>query len=267
MKKLLKNKVVMIAAAVVVIIVVLIIAISCSAKGKKVKEIDTENEALELSDENWATKGGRKKYDAKGYESLTGIDVSEHVGDIDWARVKDDGIDFAILRVGYRGYETGGFVFDNKLRTYLDGCNKENIPVGVYFVSQAINPEEAVEEVEKVLLEIKGFEISMPIYIDLENAGDTARTKNLTVEQYTEIVDAFCTRVEEEGYRAGIYSNENWIRAHLEWDELSKWDLWFAKYTDVPATDLPFTMWQYSESAMIDGASGACDLNVRVYKK
>lgn len=254
---------------VLLITVVLIVCASCGFSRRKPQETDipTTGKAQEYDDSKWITENGFKIYDDSKYASVTGIDVSEWVGDIDWQRVKDAGIEFAILRVGYRGYETAKFNFDNSLRTFLHGCNEVGLPVGVYFVSQAINEEEAIEEAEKVLENIYGYEVTMPIYIDLEGAGDTARTKGLTREEYTQIVNAFCNRIEKEGYRAGVYSNENWIKSHLNWEDLAKWDLWLAKYTKAPATELTFNMWQYTNEATIDGIEKECDLNVRVFKK
>ncbi|MBO4835120.1 MAG: lysozyme [Lachnospiraceae bacterium] len=254
--------------ATLAIVLVLGICTSCSfRKQQQEMDIPTNGKAQELDDSKWITENGFKIYDDSKYASVTGIDVSEWVGDVDWQSVKDAGIEFAILRVGYRGYETAKFNFDNSLRTFLHGCNDVGLPAGVYFVSQAINEEEAIEEAEKVLENIYGYEVTMPIYIDLEGAGDTARTKNLTREDYTNIVNAFCQRIEEEGFRAGVYSNENWIKSHLNWEDLTKWDLWLAKYTKTPSTDHTFHMWQYTASATIDGIEKECDLNVRVYKK
>ena len=249
------------------IVLALIICIACGSRRKTEMDIPTTGKAQEFDDSKWITENGFKVYDDPKYESVTGIDVSEWVGDIDWQSVKDAGIEFAILRVGYRGYETARFNFDNSLRSFLHGCNEVGLPAGVYFVSQAINEEEAIEEAEKVLENIYGYEVTMPIYIDLEGAGDTARTKNLTREEYTRIVNAFCNRIEQEGFRGGVYSNENWIKSHLNWEDLTQWDLWLAKYSKVPSTEHTFNMWQYTESASIDGIEKECDLNVRVYKK
>ena len=261
-----KKKIYFLAA--LMIVLVLGICTACSFR-KKQQEIDipTTGKAREFDDEKWTTENGFRIYDDPKYESVTGIDVSEWVGDIDWQSVRDAGIQFAILRVGYRGYETAKFNFDNSLRTFLHGCNEVGLPAGVYFVSQAINEEEAIEEAERVLENIYGYDVTMPIYIDLEGAGDTARTKDLTRDEYTKIVNAFCSRVEQEGFRGGVYSNENWIKSHLNWEDLTQWDLWLAKYTKVPDTDHTFNMWQYTASATIDGIEKECDLNVRVYKK
>lgn len=248
--------------------VLLLGCVSCM--GKKHHDnhgIDIEEKARELDDEFWVTRNGFKVFTKEGYETVTGIDVSEFVGDIDWEQAKAAGVEFAILRVGYRGYETARFVFDNSLHTYLQGCNDADMPAGVYFVSQAINEEEAIEEAETVLEQIHGYDVTMPIYIDLEGSAETARTRNLTREEYTTIVNAFCNRIEQEGFRAGVYSNESWIKAHLNWEDLTQWDLWFAKYTKSPNTDYTYNMWQYTNTATIDGIEKEVDLNARVYKK
>lgn len=262
-----KGWILTIVLAAVLLVIILIAGISSCGRKRRESAIPLETDSTTLDDAKWVTKDGFLVYDDAGYASVTGIDVSEWVNGVDWQQVKDAGIDFAILRVGYRGYETARFVFDNSLHTFLRGCNEVDLPVGVYFVSQAINEAEAVEEAEQVLDNIRGYEITMPVYIDLEGAGETARTKDLTPEEYTQIVNAFCRRIEKEGYRAGVYSNENWIRSHLNWEDLSEWDLWFAKYTKVPSTDHPFNMWQYSATAVIPGVEKECDLNVRVYQK
>ena len=229
--------------------------------------INIEEEASELENEFWVTRNGFKVFTKEGYETVTGIDVSEFVGDIDWEQAKAAGVEFAILRVGYRGYETARFVFDNNLHTYLQGCNDADMPAGVYFVSQAINEAEAIEEAETILEQIHGYDVTMPIYIDLEGSAETARTRHLTREEYTAIVNAFCERIEQAGFRAGVYSNENWIRARLNWEDLTQWDLWFAKYTKSPSTDYTYNMWQYTNTATIDGIEKEVDLNARVYKK
>ena len=247
--------------------VLLLVSVSCMQKKRDNHGINIEEKAKELADEFWVTRNGFKVFTKEGYETVTGIDVSEFVGDIDWEQAKKAGVEFAILRVGYRGYETARFVFDNNLHTYLQGCNDADVPAGVYFVSQAINEEEAIEEAETILEMIQGYYVTMPIYIDLEGSADTARTRNLTREEYTAIVNAFCDRIEQAGHRAGVYSNESWINARLNWEDLTQWDLWFAKYTKTPDTDYTYNMWQYSNTATIDGIDKEVDLNARVYKQ
>lgn len=251
----------------VLVVVILVAGISSCGKARHKSDIPIDIDSESSEDAKWITENGFKIYNDPDYESVTGIDVSEWVGEVNWQQVKDAGIQFAILRVGYRGYETAWFVFDNSLHIFLYGCNEVELPVGVYFVSQAINEEEAVEEAEMILENIYGYEVTMPIYIDLEGAGETARTKDLTREEYTRIINAFCRRIEQEGFRAGVYSNENFIKNHLNWDDLTEWDLWLAKYTKAPSTDHTFNMWQYTESASIPGIEKNCDLNVRIYKK
>lgn len=264
LKRTLKNPIVIIIAAVVILGIILACLFSCSAK--KSKGIGVTKKAQYLEDSKWDTENDRRVYNDSRYTTYCGIDVSEWTGEIDWELVKNDGIQFAIMRVGYRGYETGKFVYDSNLRHYLKGAIEEGIPCGVYFVSQAINEQEAIEEADMIMEQVYGIDLKMPIYIDLEAAGGAARTDNLTKDDYTKIINAFCERVEENGYRGGIYSNETWITKHLNWNELTKWDLWFAKYTPVPATDFTFNMWQYSDTAHVNGIENGCDINIRICK-
>ncbi|MCQ2512318.1 MAG: glycoside hydrolase family 25 protein [Lachnospiraceae bacterium] len=265
LKETIKTPVIIIIAAVVIIGVIVACLISCT--GKKPKGIDVTQPALHLEDSKWSTStNGRKSYDNEKYKTYCGIDVSEWTGEIDWERAKNDGIQFAIMRVGYRGYETGKFVFDSNLRHYLKGAVEAGIDCGVYFVSQAINEEEAREEADMILEQVYGIDLTMPVYIDLEAAGGPARTDTLTTKDYTNIINAFCERVEENGFRGGIYSNETWITRHLDWNNLTQWDLWFAKYTEIPATDYLFNVWQYSDTAQIDGIANNCDINIRICK-
>ena len=260
-----KAPVIIIIVVVILLGIVLACLFSCSAK--KTKGINVTQKALTLDDSKWiTTEDDRRIYDDDKYTTYCGIDVSEWTGEIDWERAKNDGIQFAIMRVGYRGYETGKFVYDTNLRHYLKGAVEAGVDCGVYFVSQAINEMEAREEADMILEQVYGIPLTMPIYIDLEAAGGPARTDTLTSEDYTKIVNAFCERVEENGFRGGIYSNETWITRHLDWNNLSQWDLWFAKYTPIPATDFLFNVWQYSESALIDGIENQCDINIRICK-
>ncbi len=258
-----KTSVLAVIAALLIMVLALSCLVSCSGKNSK---IDITGKAQVLDDSKWAMKSGRHVYEDSKYQTSFGIDISEYVGEIDWERAKNDGVEFAIMRVGYRGYETGKFVYDSNLRHYLKGAIEAGVNCGVYFVSQAINEDEAREEAARILEQIYGIDLTMPIYIDIEAAGGPARTDNLTRNDYTNIINAFCEEVEAAGFRGGVYSNETWINKHLNWNDLTQWDLWFAKYTSVPATDCLFNMWQYSDTIQIDGIQNNCDANIRISK-
>lgn len=215
----------------------------------------------------WSEEDGRMVYNDPAYKTITGIDVSEWNEDIDWESVRADGIDFVICRVGYRGYGTGKFVFDSNLESYLTDAGNAGLQTGLYFVSQSINEEEAIEEAEECLKYAENYSITMPIYIDLESANDTeARTADNTKEDWANIAKAFCDRIEEAGYTGGVYSNVSWIAENLELSELSDYDLWIANYVYYPAYSGGIDMWQYTESGNIDGILTSVDLNARIEK-
>lgn len=257
--------------ALVLVIIIVLIIILASSGNKNEHPIDTEPETIEHHDaklydaSKWKKDGQLMVYEDPHYKTSYGIDVSEWSLDIEWDKLKDQGIDFAICRVGYRGYETGKFVFDNNLASYLQGANDADIHAGVYFVTQAINEEEAIEEADEVLARIKDYKITMPIYIDCEeNSGEDTRTDHLTKEDYKKIVLAFCKCIEEAGYSAGFYSNELWIHNHIDIEELSDYDIWVARYTDTPPEDIAFNMWQYTATGHLDGISTDVDMNIRL---
>ena len=136
--------------------------------------------------------------------------------------------------------------------------------MGAYFVSQAVSVEEAVEEARFVMDHVKGYNMEMPLYIDLEDVYDEARTDQLTVKERTKIVQAFCSAVEDEGYRAGVYANELWFTTKLKFDKIRQFDIWLARYSDILDTGLPVNMWQYSEEGVVAGTPMWVDLNTRI---
>lgn len=271
LRYLLNRPVILLIAAVIIIAIIVISIVSCSSKAKRAIHSDnavTFERAEALDETKWIKENNFIKYDDPAYTSLTGIDVSEWTQDIDWQQVKNAGIDFVIFRVGYRGYETGKFVIDSKLEEYMTGAEAVGLKMGAYFVTQAINEAEAVEEANLVLEKVAGHEIAMPLYIDCEaNTGTTSRTDHLTMQNYTDNAKAFCQRVEEAGYKGGVYSNETWIKNNLDLEQLYDYDIWFAKYTATPSTSHLFNMWQYTEEGTIPGIEYWVDVNVRVEKK
>ncbi len=270
--KYLKNRpILVIAAAIIIALLIVIIIVTCTNKSKNQTHSASAADfkpAVELDETKWKSENGFMKYDDDAYTSTIGIDVSEWTQDIDWQKVKDAGVDFVIFRVGYRGYETGKFVLDTKLEEYMTGAEAVGLKMGAYFVTQAINEAEAVEEAELVLEHVAGHEMDMPLYIDCEaNGGTTSRTDSLTMQNYTDNAKAFCKRIEEAGYKGGVYSNETWINEHLDLEQLYDYDIWFAKYTETPSASHLFNMWQYTEEGTVSGIEYWVDLNVRVEKK
>ena len=198
-------------------------------------------------------------------ESRVGVDVSGYQGDIDWELVKIAGVDFAMIRLAYRGYETGKLVMDSYAVQNLDQTAEFDIPVGVYFFSQATTPEEAVEEAEFVLEAIKDYEITMPIVFDWEYISDTARTAHVGRQQLTDCAIAFMDRIKGAGYWPMVYFNVFQTKHNLFLSELTDYDFWLAMYTDRMRFPYKIKMWQYTSKAHIPGIEGEADLNVMFF--
>ena len=205
-----------------------------------------------------------------------GIDVSKHNGSIDWEQVKKSGIQFAIIRAGNRGYgDAGNMVEDPYFVQNMNGAIANGIKVGVYYYSQAITVEEAIQEAEATLRMIQdnGFSnsLSLPIVIDTEAAG--GRADSMTKEQRTTVVKAFCERIKQAGYTPMVYSNKSWLENNLIMSELEQYEVWVAHYveTDDPINNPTnyqgrYEIWQYTSEGSVPGISGKVDIDIS-YKK
>lgn len=209
-------------------------------------------------------------YGAKA--SLVGIDVSRHNGTINWNKVKNDGIDYAIIRVGFRGYGTSSphkpVMIDDKVEQNLAGAKAAGIPVGLYFYSQAINVDEAMEEAGACIQYAKKYNIKLPIYFDTEFAcGDrSGRADKLSKALRTEIAVAFCESIKNAGYTPGVYASKYFYYDNLDFSRLENYQIWMAHYTQ-GKTDFKYNyrMWQYTSSGSVSGISGRTDMNISFY--
>lgn len=202
-----------------------------------------------------------------GMERSWGIDVSYFQYDIDWKKVKADGVDFAIIRVGYRGYGTGGqLVLDYKFKENMDEAIAAGLDVGVYFYTQAINEKEAREEADFVYKYIKGYDLDLPVYFDIESVDyDTGRldSAGLTKAQKTALCEAFCERMMSYGYDAGVYSNPTWLNNYINGPSLGKkYPIWLANYNIYATYYDKYHIWQYSSTGKVDGIDTNVDMNV-----
>ena len=185
-----------------------------------------------------------------------GIDVSKWNGNINWQKVKNVGIDFAIIREGYGKKDPKQI--DKKFKDNINGAKSVGIHTGVYHYSYADSIEDAVNEAHFCLENIQGLKLEYPIVFDIE---DKEKLK-LNNRQRTDIVKAFCGEIEKNGYYAMFYCNANWLRNYFFKDELlSKYDLWLAQW-DVDVPYVACGIWQKSDKVHIDGISGNVDLNV-----
>ncbi|WP_377077844.1 GH25 family lysozyme, partial [Ruminococcus bicirculans (ex Wegman et al. 2014)] len=202
-----------------------------------------------------------------GVSKVYGIDVSYYQGNIDWKKVKNSGVEFVIIRVGYRGYGSAGtLVEDPRFKTYLDGATKAGLKVGVYFYTQAITTAEAKAEAKFVLDRIKGYSLQMPVYYDIESVDyDTGRldSAGLCKAQKTALCTAFCDTIIKSGYSAGVYANYTWLNYYIDGAGLGKkYPIWLAHYTSNTNYDQRMDMWQYSGSGTVSGISAYTDVNV-----
>lgn len=209
-------------------------------------------------------ENGFKHYYENGERiNTTGIDVSYHQGSIDWDAVKADGVDFAMIRLGYRGYETGNINIDERFHEYAQGATRAGLDIGVYFYSQAVTADEAQEEARAVLEEIKGYEITYPVVFDWEIVGEeSARTNSISSEKLNECAAVFCNTVAHGGYIPMIYSVKRMALLKYDLSELAGFDFWLAEYRDEPEFPYEFTMWQYASDGRVDGIEGEVDLNM-----
>lgn len=234
-------------------------------KGKKkyyeilssVKKNDYDFEA------NLTREEGRLSYKDGKREAVLGVDLSKYNGNVDFKKLKDAGIQFAMLRLGSRGYGSGTITLDDKFVEYAQNAAVSGIMTGAYFYSSAINETEAVEEANYIVGAVSGFNVKYPIAIDIERvSGDSSRTEKLTNEERTKIVKTFCDTVKGYGYNPIIYSTRDMLISGLNLEELDEYDVWLAD-EQIP-TDYPyrFSIWQYSQRGNIEGVDGDVDLDL-----
>lgn len=196
--------------------------------------------------------------------SHKGIDVSKHQGKIDWQQVAGDGVEFAFIRVGLRGYGTGGkLVEDEYFEDNIKGALGAGIKVGVYFYSQAVNEQELLEEANFVLEKISPYKVECPVVYDVEKvSGADGRMNNLTVEERTKLTLLFCQTIENAGYQPMIYHNMEMGAMMLDLASLEQYDKWFAYFNQDLYYPYEYKVWQYSEKGVVNGIEGDVDLNI-----
>ena len=207
---------------------------------------------------------GRMSYATEEGTALTGIDVSHHQQEIDWEAVAADGIDFAMIRLGYRGYDTGLLNPDRYFEQNMAGAKAAGLKVGVYFYSQALTPEEAEEEADFVLDTLDGRLLDYPVVFDWETTHPELepRTLGLSGDGMTRCAQAFVDRIREGGYQPMVYFNPR--MGYLDYDlgALAHVPYWLARYEDTPDFYFDYDLWQYSHTGTVAGIEGSVDLNL-----
>ena len=190
-----------------------------------------------------------------------GIDVSKYQGNIDWGAVAASGINFAIIRVGYRGSSSGALVQDPNFKKNISGATKAGIKVGLYFFTQAVNEAEAVEEASMAMSLASGYKVTYPIFIDTESASN-GRANGLSKSTRTAVVKAFCQTIRNGGYKAGVYASKSWYANQLNASALNGYCIWVAQYNSSCTYSGKYDMWQYSSKGSVSGIKGNVDMNI-----
>ena len=282
-----KNKKMIIAISVSVAIIVIGLAVFCYFLFANEKENNAKNKA-ENAQEDPQAKIEEEKEEAKvqlpdlkasQYETdeiTTGIDVSEFQGNIDWKAVADSGIDFAMIRVGYRGMKNGEIKEDACAKYNLQEASKNGLKIGAYFFSTAVTEEEAKEEAEWTKNLLSGYPVTYPVAYNCEGfQNPSSRQFGLSVEERTKLADAFLKSIEEGSYTGMFYAAKNELDDNNLWnaDDLSlNYRIWVAQYSDQTwpeKTKSDYTgdhlMWQYTNQGKLDGIKGAVDFNVAYF--
>lgn len=201
-------------------------------------------------------------------KALLGIDVSSYQETIDWAQVKESGIEFVMIRAGYRGATRGALREDTNFQTNYNGAKEAGLKVGVYFFSQAITEAEAEEEAGFVLQLLQGKELDYPVVFDweiaevLDNGVDISRTKSVTGDEVTSFAQAFCKKIDKAGFNAAVYFNRNLAYEYYDLEAIDEYDFWLAEYRPIPAFYYDFQIWQYSDNAQVRGIPTPVDINI-----
>ncbi len=211
-------------------------------------------------------KAGLKRYMENGKKiSYVGVDISRQNGDVNFASVKAAGVDYVMIRLGGRGYNTGQITLDENFKKNIEGAAAAGLDIGIYFYSQAISQEEAVEEVNFVIQNLEPYraQVRYPIAFDMEFvANDAARIDGLSKEDKTNIATSFLEGVKAAGYVPMIYGDKEWLIKEIDLARLKDYDVWLAQEEDLPDYPYQYTMWQYSTDGVLNGVAGEANLNI-----
>ena len=215
----------------------------------------TGEQVIQGAKYNFASNGAL----VKGSGTM-GIDVSKWNGNINWTAVKNSGVSFVIIRCGYRGSSSGALVEDPKFRANIKGATDAGLKVGVYFFSQAVTDVEAVEEASMAISLMKGYKVSYPVFLDVEDSG--GRGDRIDANTRTNVIKAFCETLRNSGYTAGVYANKSWLQTKMNVGSLSSYKIWLAQYNTQPTYTGRYDMWQYSSKGTVGGIGGNTDMNL-----
>ncbi len=244
------------------ILLILAIIVGLMSRGRTVPEVPTEPT---LAPNPYTPADFIRQGDyltlANGTARL-GVDVSEHQKEIDWAQVADAGMEFAFVRLGYRGYTQGGMFTDAYAAQNIAGAREAGLKVGAYFYSQAVSVAEAQEEAAFCIDFLKDHSIDLPVVFDWEYVSGEARTAGVDKQTLTEAAKAFCEAMEAAGYQAMIYFNPHIASDYLDLFALDEYGFWLSLYTETMTYPNKVSFWQYTERGSVPGITGNADINI-----
>lgn len=211
-------------------------------------------------------KAGLRRYVENGKKvSYVGVDISKQTGSVNFAGLKSAGVDYVMIRLGGRGYSTGQISVDENFKANIEGAIAEGLDIGIYFYSQAINQEEAIQEVNFVVQNLDPYRanIKYPIAFDMEFvANDEARIDGLSREDRTNIATSFLEGVKAAGYIPMLYGDKEWLIMEVDLAKLQDYDIWLTQEADIPDYPYQYAMWQYSSTGVVNGIKGDANLNI-----
>lgn len=224
--------------------------------------------ASTLTREDFSEINGHLSYMGDRYTTIRGVDVSEHQYEVDWDQVAASGVDFAMIRVGRRGWTEGGLFEDPWFKRNIEGALRSGLQVGVYFFSQAVNVQEAMEEARFVMERLDGYRVTLPVIFDWEKVEgvENARTNDWNSATLSDCAVAFCETIRRGGYTPGIYFNRHLGYYGFDLTRMKDYVWWFAlPEMGYPSFYYEVDMWQYSFTETVPGISGQADMNLIFY--
>ncbi len=251
--------------------------VTTETESSETETVATETESTEVQEEVseqgvtiadiTINEQGKYEYQKDGIVlSKQGIDVSKYQGNIDWTKVAKQDVTYAMLRVGCRGYGTNGtLIKDDRFEQNAKGALKQGIQIGAYFFSQAITEKEVLEEADFVINELKAYDITYPVAINIEAVkGEVTRQDVLSKEERTKLCIVFCEAIKEAGYTPMIYGDVNSFENLLDIEQLAEYDLWICETDDEKEFTHEFVIWQYSREGSVSGISGNANMSICV---
>ena len=215
---------------------------------------------------NMEDKAGLKRYMENGRKtSFVGVDISKHTGKVSFDRIKAAGVDYVMIRLGSRGYSTGQITLDENFKENIEGAIEAELDVGVYFYSQAISQDEAIQEVNFVVQNLEPYRahVKYPVAFNMEFvSNDKSRIEGLSREDKTTVTTSFMEGIRAAGYVPMIYGDKEWLIKEIDMTKLQDYDVWLSQEEEIPDYPYRYTMWQYNTDGVVNGIDGGADLNI-----